>query len=110
MSKPTSTKIGHGIAKFLRIKLDYRDPLGDSAVTRGESVFSVSSAETYVEEEPTTVEWLLQITPNGKDMLHYLHSLFPFVHWIGRYNLIWLIGDLVAGKVNQIEQGIAQLT
>ena len=96
-SKSTSTKIGHALAKVLRIKLNYRDPVGGGAVTRGESVFSISSADTYVEGEPTSGDFLREMTPSFHDVGQYFYNLFPFVHWIGRYNLIWLIGDLVAG-------------
>jgi sodium-independent sulfate anion transporter 11 len=28
---------------------------------------------------------------------NYVKSLFPIAGWIGRYNLIWLAGDLIAG-------------
>lgn len=97
----TRTQIGHGLAKVLGIKLDYRNETsiaGIDKTTRGESVFSVSSADSYVEEEPTVQEWLRDTTPSGRQMLQYLQSLFPFTHWIGRYNLQWLAGDLVAGK------------
>lgn len=92
----TRTKIGHGLAKVLGIRLDgdNQDP-----VTRGESVFSVSSADTYVEAEPTMGEWIKGHTPSGRDMINYFWSLFPFTAWITRYNLQWLIGDLVAGKL-----------
>lgn len=99
-SKSTATKIGHGLAKFLRIKLDYRDPTGQGQLSRGESVFSVSSADTYVEQEPTSLEWLQEITPTGREVLQYFGSLFPFVHWIDSYNLQWLAGDLVAGTAD----------
>jgi sodium-independent sulfate anion transporter 11 len=94
----TSTKIGHSLAKALGIKLEYRDETGARNLTRGESVFSVGTADTYVEEEPTAAEWLKSITPRGKDVKHYVSSLFPFTHWILNYNVQWLIGDLVAGK------------
>ncbi|KAF2498595.1 sulfate permease-like protein [Lophium mytilinum] len=93
----TSTKIGHGLAKVLGIKLHYRNETGSERITRGESVFSVGSADTYVEEEPTTLEWLQQVTPSGRDIQHYFIRLFPFLQWITRYNSQWLIGDLVAG-------------
>ncbi|KAK5001028.1 hypothetical protein LTR66_000233 [Elasticomyces elasticus] len=93
-----STKVGHGLAKVLGIKLDYRNETGRSEkITRGESVFSVSSADTYVEEEPTVAEWFSGVAPSRRDMLRYFRSLFPFTHWIGRYNSQWLAGDLVAG-------------
>ncbi|KAF1997606.1 sulfate permease 2 [Amniculicola lignicola CBS 123094] len=93
----TSTRIGHGLAKVLGIDLQYRNETGVESLSRGESVFSVGSADTYVEGEPTALEWLQEITPSGKDVLHYFRSLFPFLTWITRYNLQWLIGDLVAG-------------
>jgi sodium-independent sulfate anion transporter 11 len=94
----TATKIGHGAAKILGIDLHYRNETGSDRITRGESVFSIDSADSYVEHEPTALEWLGRTLPNGKDMREYAYSLFPFIHWITRYNLQWLIGDLVAGK------------
>ena len=97
-SNPTATKVGHGLAKVLGIKLQYRNPTGEERVTRGESAFSVSTADTYVEQEPTSLEWLLHVTPTGHTLVKWLISLFPFINWIDRYNLQWLIGDLVAGK------------
>lgn len=93
----TSTKIGHGLARVLGVKLDYRNEVGSEKVTRGESVFSVSSADTYVEEEPTVAEWIADILPSRQETLRYIFSLFPFVHWITRYNMQWFVGDLVAG-------------
>ncbi|KAF2221747.1 sulfate transporter family-domain-containing protein [Elsinoe ampelina] len=93
----TKTKVGHGLAKVLGIKLNYRDELGHEGLTRGESVFSVDSADSYVEREPTVGEWVHSITPSGSDVFHYFKSLLPFLHWIGFYNLQWLAGDLVAG-------------
>ena len=100
MAPSTSAKIGHGLAKVLGIKLDYRDAITKEDLSRGESVFSVSSADTYVEEEPSVVQWLQDILPTGRGVLNYLYSLIPFVHWIGRYNGQWLFGDLVAGQFN----------
>lgn len=90
------TAIGHGLAKVLAIKLD--DPGKADPVTRGESAFSVSSADTYVEEEPTIWDWFRQYKPTPRDAGLYVYNLFPFIHWIGRYNLQWLYGDLVAGE------------
>ncbi|KAG9758139.1 sulfate permease, partial [Aureobasidium melanogenum] len=90
-------QVGHGLAKVLGIKLDYRHEVEAEKITRGESVFSVSSADTFVEAEPTVWEWFREVTPSGSDMVTYVHNLFPFTRWIGRYNLQWLSGDLVAG-------------
>ena len=93
----TSTKIGHGLAKVLGIKLDPYHQKEAEKITRGESVFSVSSADTFVEEEPTVGEWLSDTTPSMHDLAVYARNIFPFTHWITRYNLQWLYGDLVAG-------------
>ena len=92
-----STKIGHGLAKGLGIKLQYRNEV-DEEIRRGESVFSIQTADTYVEQEPTAVEWMHDTLPNGHDLARYARSLFPFLSWIGFYNLQWLLGDLVANR------------
>jgi sodium-independent sulfate anion transporter 11 len=89
-------KAGRLVAKGLGIKLDY-PPQVDEKITRGESVFSSATADQFVEEEPTTLEWIKEVSPKKKDIAPYLRSLFPFTYWIGRYNVQWLIGDLVAG-------------
>ncbi|MCJ1394076.1 Sulfate permease 2 [Xylographa bjoerkii] len=112
-SDGSSTKLGHALAKVFRIKLYYRNPTGKDDLTRGESVFSVSSADTYVEEEPTVSEWLREVTPTGRQCLLYFWNLFPFLHWIGRYNGQWLFGDLVAGitvGAVVVPQGMAYAT
>lgn len=96
----TKSKIGHGLANVLGIDLHYRHETGSERVTRGESVFSINSADTYVEREPTAAEWFHEIIPSGEDILHYFIRLFPFLRWITRYNTQWLIGDLVAGKIS----------
>lgn len=96
MVTSTSSKIGHALAKVLRIKLHYRNPTGQD-LSRGESVFSVTTADTYVEEEPRAVDWLRDVVPTKSGVLHYVARLFPFTAWITRYNLQWLYGDLVAG-------------
>lgn len=93
----TSTKVGHGLAKALGIKLDYRNETGASKLSRGESVFSVDSSNSYIEEEPTAADWIREVLPDGPGVLRYFRNLFPFTHWIMRYNLQWLYGDLVAG-------------
>jgi sodium-independent sulfate anion transporter 11 len=101
MSRETSSKLGHYVAKGLGIKLPYRDPLGATAepVTRGESTISMGTVDTYSynEPEPTSIEWLCEITPTGGQLGRYFISLFPFLTWIGNYNVQWLMGDLIAG-------------
>lgn len=98
MSLHTATGIGHALAKLLGIKINYRNPTCES-VTRGESTFSASTADIYVEQEPIAWDWLEDLFPSGRQLLQYVYNLFPFVHWIGRYNLQWLSGDLVAGRL-----------
>ena len=93
-----ATKVGHALAKVLGIKLQYRNELNEE-IRRGESVFSIQTTDTYVEEEPRSVEWIREVIPSKHDLAVYARSLFPFTHWIGRYNLQWLVGDLVAGML-----------
>lgn len=85
------------MAKLLGIKLQYRNPTGEDRVTRGESAYSISTADTYVEREPTSTEWITSVAPTGRTLVNWLYHLFPFTHWIGRYNAQWLAGDLIAG-------------
>ncbi|CAG8957648.1 hypothetical protein HYFRA_00010515 [Hymenoscyphus fraxineus] len=91
-----ATKVGHGLAKVLGIKLHYRNELSEE-IRRGESVFSSQTAGTYVEYEPRSLEWVQETIPSGHDLAEYSISIFPFTKWIGSYNLQWLAGDLVAG-------------
>jgi sodium-independent sulfate anion transporter 11 len=99
-SSTTGSKIGHALAKGLGIKLDYRDDAPrrrPSLGGKGGSVFSVDSADSYVEHEPTVKEWFVDVIPSGHALGQYFVNLFPFTRWIMRYNLQWLMGDLVAG-------------
>jgi solute carrier family 26 (sodium-independent sulfate anion transporter), member 11 len=89
-------KAGHFLAKILGIKLN--TSVNGEDLTRGESVFSVQTSDSFVEREPTSAEWIQDVIPNRHDLLAYTRSLFPFTYWIGRYNLQWFIGDIVAGK------------
>ncbi|KAK6842132.1 hypothetical protein PG987_002992 [Apiospora arundinis] len=93
---PSRTSMGHGLAKVLGIKLDAPESSRDE-VTRGESVFSTQTTDSFVEDQPTSVEWLSELVPTGDEVYAYIKSLFPFLSWIGFYNVQWLLGDLVAG-------------
>ena len=97
MATPTSTKVGHALAKVLGIKLDYRNPTAAPGVSRGESTYSVQSADSYFEDEPHAIDWIREVTPTGREVANYFYSLFPFLKWIHRYNLQWATGDLIAG-------------
>ena len=96
-SPPAISNLGHTLSKGLGIKHNYRNETGDG-YTQGESVYSASTADTYVEEEPTIFDWLNNFFPTIRGIGHYFYSLFPFIHWIGRYNGIWFAGDLIAGR------------
>lgn len=63
-----------------------------------DDVPSISNADLFIEHEPTVGEFLAEITPTADGVVRYIGSLFPFVHWIGKYNLVWFVGDLIAGK------------
>lgn len=78
----------------LGIKPNYNNPDG---ISRGESTFSSSTAGTYVEDEPTITQWVKHVTPGPRGIARWAYHLFPFTHWITRYNVQWLFGDLVAG-------------
>lgn len=97
MSRNIVDKAGHLVVKGLGIKVQKRDGICEE-ISRGESVFSMQTTETFIEEEPTSAEWVASLVPNRRDVVNYFRSLFPFTYWIGRYNLQWLIGDLVAGR------------
>lgn len=87
---------GRSVAKVLGINVDYRkeaDPLENSGA------LSVSSVDTYVEREPTAAEWFAKFTPSATAFKRYFRSLFPFLDWIFHYNLTWLFGDIIAGKL-----------
>ncbi|KAI1938714.1 hypothetical protein LOZ12_004035 [Ophidiomyces ophidiicola] len=94
---PTTRKVGLGLAKVLGIKVEENDPSAADSVTRGESTMSTASREIFLEEEPSSVDFLLECVPTGRQMVSYAVNLFPVLHWIGRYNVQWFLGDLVAG-------------
>lgn len=89
MTGKTSTRFGHALASALKIDL-------------GSESYSVTGdGRHYVEPDPTTGEWIKAHTPTAKQVGHYFYNIFPFIHWIGYYNLQWFIGDLIAGKSNE---------
>jgi sodium-independent sulfate anion transporter 11 len=52
----------------------------------------------YLEEEPSIRDVLLGLIPTIPGTVRYLRELFPFIGWIFHYNLIWLLGDVIAGE------------
>lgn len=91
-----ATKVGHGLAKVLGIQLEESDH-GRDTVTRGESVMSTQTSDSFFEGPPTSLEWLHEQVPTRQESAKYVKSLFPFLSWITHYNLAWFAGDLVAG-------------
>lgn len=100
MAATPQASVCHFLARILGIQLQEPEPIVDE-VTRGESVFSVQTTETFIEEQPTTMDFIREMAPEGKDVVQYFKSLFPFLSWIGHYNLLWFAGDLVAGMAVQ---------
>ncbi|KAK3986688.1 sulfate transporter family-domain-containing protein [Cladorrhinum sp. PSN332] len=90
------SKVGRVAAKALGIKLQPKDPY-DAYPQLEVPGASISSADTFIEEPPHVGEFFLGFIPTGSQVYKYLLSLFPFLSWVGYYNLQWLIGDLVAG-------------
>lgn len=92
-----ATKTGHALAKVLGIKLEDQSQGATDNVTRGESILSIQTSDSFVEGPPTTSEWLHDQIPTRQEAGKYARSLFPFLSWIGHYNLQWLAGDVIAG-------------
>ena len=87
----------HAVAKALGIKLQEHDPFQELD-RPGASMMSDHTDHSFVEEPPEVLDYLNNLIPSGNQLYNYVVSLFPFLAWIGHYNLQWLIGDLVAGK------------
>ncbi|KAI1091913.1 sulfate permease [Rostrohypoxylon terebratum] len=93
----TRTKIGHGLAWFFNLNLD---PYGQREAELNDSKNASQShpdVEPYDEKDPTALDWIVSVTPTPRAIFQYFYRLFPFLHWITRYNLTWFIGDLIAG-------------
>ncbi|KAJ5265624.1 hypothetical protein N7524_006642 [Penicillium chrysogenum] len=87
MAETISSRVGRAFAKLLRIDLGPTLPV----------VTDETGTYSYYEHEPTVGGWLRGHMPTTPLVRRYIWGLFPFLHWIGYYNVQWLIGDLVAG-------------
>ncbi|WVQ99229.1 hypothetical protein IAU59_006361 [Kwoniella sp. CBS 9459] len=78
------------------------------ATSRASSVYNPHTVKSrvknyfgYTETTPETISvasWAKSKTPDIRTgAKEYALSLFPFLQWAPRYNLTWLVGDLVAG-------------
>ncbi|KAL4730023.1 hypothetical protein ACLX1H_002053 [Fusarium chlamydosporum] len=88
------TKLGHGLAKILGIKLEEQN---QNQHVETHSVLPAQNGNSFYETEPTSAEWVKEQIPSKQDLITYGVSLFPFLNWISHYNLQWFAGDLVAG-------------
>ncbi|KAG5946076.1 hypothetical protein E4U60_004558 [Claviceps pazoutovae] len=93
----SASRAVRGVATALGIKLGDSDEETADAVTRGESVLSTQTKDSFVEDVPTTSEWLRDQVPTLQEAGAYAKSLFPFLSWMGHYNVQWFAGDVVAG-------------
>lgn len=91
------SKLGRGAAKVLGIQLEDTGSDRKDPVTRGESVLSMQTSDSFIEGPPTTAEWFKDQIPSKQEAAKYAKSLFPFLSWIPHYNPQWLAGDVVAG-------------
>jgi sodium-independent sulfate anion transporter 11 len=73
------------------------DKLGFREDEREHDLPDVANAEIYIGEEPTVGEFLREHAPGPRAVKQYVYNLFPFVHWIGKYNWVWFLGDFIAG-------------
>lgn len=91
-------KVARGLAKGVGIDVDYRKRNEPSEFVRN-AASNIRGVEPYYEEEPTVGAYLWSIRPTGPGVVRYFRGLFPFLNWIFHYNLTWLLGDIVAGKL-----------
>lgn len=55
--------------------------------------------QTYHEEDPSVAEWFQGLVPSSEGVAEYVRDLFPSAQWVRRYNVHWLMGDVIAGKL-----------
>lgn len=91
----TGTGLRRTVAKGLGISDHEKKRPVDNQSTQ--HALDSTGVDGYVEDDATVNGWLKGVAPKKRSLIEYPKSLFPFVHWIGNYNLQWLAGDLVAG-------------
>ncbi|ODA81834.1 hypothetical protein RJ55_00339 [Drechmeria coniospora] len=85
------------LAEFLGIKVQDPGQRNVDQLARYETAPTTLTDDTFVEDLPTTAEWFRSQLPSTNTLALYSRSLFPFLSWIGHYNLQWFAGDVVAG-------------
>ena len=89
-----STFVGE---RILRIPIADSKENYEDRVTRGESIASALHADNYIDPDPSVRDWLRENFPSKHQAARFGISLLPCLDWLPRYNVTWLLGDLVAG-------------
>ncbi|RYP56307.1 hypothetical protein DL769_009938 [Monosporascus sp. CRB-8-3] len=88
--------LGSLLGKAVGIDTDaHRRQIPDGLVDR--ATRAVAPFDTFLEDDPTVKEWILEHVPTKDGTIAYITSFFPFTNWIYRYNSRWLTGDIIAG-------------
>lgn len=74
-----------------------RSALGLDDDLYDEDIPELTNADLFIEREPTVAEFFQELAPTWAGVSSYLINLLPFLQWIGKYNVTWFIGDLIAG-------------
>ena len=91
-------QIGRSVAGVLGIELrPTRRRRENGEVTRGESTVSLTNESAYTDLEPSVLDWFKDNAPTTRGARKYFVRLLPFASWMPRYNLRWLLGDIIAG-------------
>ncbi|RYP43890.1 hypothetical protein DL768_009595 [Monosporascus sp. mg162] len=88
--------LGSLLGKAVGIDTDaHRRQIPDDLVDR--ATRAVAPFDSFLEDDPTVKEWILEHVPTKDGTIAYITSFFPFTKWIYRYNTRWLTGDIIAG-------------
>lgn len=90
----------HRLARLVGIDPDYRRRYEPEEAINSTAQSMSEDVELFIEDEPTVAEWLKNHAPTAANVRTYLGELLPFWSWIFHYNGTWLLGDIIAGKLN----------
>ena len=62
-----------------------------------EQIARETISQTFLEEDPSVADWFRDLVPSSTGVANYARDIFPSAQWVRRYNLHWLMGDVVAG-------------
>ncbi|KAF2844785.1 sulfate permease-like protein [Plenodomus tracheiphilus IPT5] len=62
-----------------------------------EKIARETIGQTYIEEDPSVTDWFRDLVPSSEGVAEYIRELFPCAQWVRRYNVPWLVGDVIAG-------------